>query len=1150
MSFAARHAWILASFAILSALPVGAQINQGSVSGRAADSSGAAVAGVEIHLRNRSTGTVQTTLTNQEGTYLFPNVPVGAFSIEAEKTGFKRVVQNEVNVAIASRLIVDLTMDVGDLKQTVEVQGQPPLLATESSDTGTNFQPKFMKDAPLFVNGGFRNPESFMSYMPGVNGGEQESSINGGVRRGKEILIDGASHTNPESGGVAFVANGGIGSVEMYGEFKLLTSNFSAEYGRSGGGIEIFVTKSGTNDVHGTAFDFMRNDKLDAAGWSVNQRRPYLGKSKIRQNEYGVAVGGPVYLPKIYNGRNKSFWYFTWNGYRQNNGSGLEIDTVPTQLMKQGNFSEVPKPIFDPLSQTTVNGQLVRTPFAGNIIPQGRFSGVSQKMLTYIPDPTSPGLSANFATTNFSRVDRNIYSIKGDHYFSDRNRISGLYSWQRLNGLSQSGLPGVLAHGQESNERPDITRVNHDFNFTPSLLNHATFGLSRYQSYFQQLPQQRLDWSGALGLANVASNGSSSFPIVTFTDGLTYFGNDPKNRGSQENWTYTFNDFVSYLKGRHEWKFGYEYRRGRTFQEPLDDSYAQGKFNYSSAQTADPAAPGSTGYSFASFLLGAPNDGRRDFNTKGVNNLFKYHALFANDNFKITSKLTLNLGIRYELFVPRTDTNLTLSTFDPALPNPAAGNLPGALSFAGDGPGRNGRSRFGDIYKTNFGPRIGLAYQIASKTVIRAGYGLYYSAANGNTGGGCFPCGWGTSASLTPQSPDRVSPAFYWDAGFPIPSTFKAPPIIDPSYANGQSVLILTGRDGLPGKIQNWQFNVQRELPGQLLLDAAYIGSYSTGLNNYVEHNQVDPKYLTLGSLLSKSIIDPAVVAQGFSKPYPSFTGTLAQALRPYPQFLNIVGNYEGRGAGTYNALQMKLEKRYSAFSLLGAYTWSKTISINGAFTQTGSGTRPQDAYNTATEKSLAPSDVPHVLTMIYTWDLPFGKGRRFLNNGGVLVNTLVKGWTLAGVQTYRSGSLIAINAPVNTLNTGVIFADALRANLTGAPIRLNTDRTSLDPNNPNSKWINYDAFSIPGNFQFGNAAPYQNALRNPKVFNENISLVKRTYITEQVNVELRADASNIFNRTAFGNINVNLNDRVNFGRPQGVQLSPRFMQVALRLNF
>ena len=1129
-----------------------AQSDTGSLSGRVTDPSESAVADAKVTLTNDATRVAFQTVTNAEGYFEYPSLQIGSYSIQAEHAGFKIIRQSGINIAVATRFSLNLPLPIGEITQTVQVSSEAPILQAETSDTGTVFQPKFMKDAPLFVTGGFRNPENFINYVPGVNGGQQDTSINGGPRRSKEILIDGASHTNPESGGVAFVSNGGIGSVEMYGEFKVLTSNFSAEYGRTGGGIEVFVTRSGTNDLHGTAFDFLRNDKFDAAGWSVNQRTPFAGKSKVRQNEFGVAAGGPVFLPKLYNGRNKTFWYFTWNGYKQNSGAGTSILTVPTAKMKAGDFSELgSRQIFDPMTTRTVNGVQVRDPFPGNIIPQARFSSVSSKILSLIPDPTGPGLSSNYVDNTVSTVNRNIYSLKFDHSLSDRNRISGLYSWQRQTNLSQTGLPGALASGLVSTEKPDITRVNHDFTFMPTLLNHATFGLSRYQSVFNQLPADLMNWPTTLGLKGVATNGSQSFPIVSFaTDGLTGFGNDPKNRGAQQNWTYEFLDGVTWVKGKHDFKFGYEWHKGRTFQDPADDSYAQGKFVFNSLQTANPAARSATGYSFASFLLGGPDNAQRNYNpSTGVDIKYRYHALYANDNWKVTSKLTLNLGIRYEIFIPRTDSNLTLSAFDPTIPNPAAGNRLGALSFAGMGPGRNGKVRFGNIYLGNVGPRIGVAYQITPKTVLRTGYGVYYSAANGNTGGGCFPCGWGVSAAPTPTSPDGISPAFNWDNGFLLPPGFQLPPVIDPSYANGQTVLVLSKEDGLAGRIQNWQVNIQRELPKQFLLDVAYLGSKGTRLNSYVPYNQVDPKYLSLGSLLGLSVTDPRVTQAGFGLPYPGFTGTLAQSLRPYPQYNNIVHNYLGTGAENYNSLQAKVEKRYSAMTLLAAYTWEKNLSINGGFTQTGNGTAPQDQYNLGVEKSLSQHDIPQTLNLVYAYDLPFGKGRRFLGGANRLVNGVVGGWTIAGIHQYRSGSLILINAPVNTLGPGVLFSAALRANTTGQPIRTGVDRTALDPNNPNVRWFNRAAFSVPGPYQFGTAAPYQNDVRNPPFFTEALSLVKHVKLQERIDLEYRADISNLLNRTSFGGINVNLNDP-NFGRPTGVQQGPRIIQMALRLNF
>ncbi len=1151
-----RNSFVQALIVCLSALTIVlAQVGAGSLNGTVTDPAGAVVAGATVRVTQDETGVATTAITTDAGTYTLPALPVGPYTVSVEKPGFKQTVRAGVVIATATRSALDLQLEVGQVSESVNVTAEAPLLQATSSDIGTSFAPKFMKDAPLFVSGGFRNPENFVTYLPGVNGSAQDTSVNGGSRRSKEILIDGASHTNPESGGTAFAANGGVGSVEMFGEFKLLTSNFSAEYGRSGGGIEIFVTKSGTNQIHGTAFDFLRNDKLDAAGWSVNSRRPYVGKSKVRQNEFGGAIGGPIYIPKLYDGRNKTFFFFTYNGYRQNSGASTGIATVPTALMKKGDFSELgSRLIYDPATTETVNGVVTRQPFPNNQIPLSRFSSVSQKMLSLIPDPTAPGISNNFSVLNNATVEKDVWSIKGDHAFSDKNRLSAFYTRQALATLTEGGLPGPLANGQQNRDKPDTTRVNHTYTFTPTLMNYATFGLSRYQNIFAQLPQHvDTNWPQTLGLTGVVDDEVfRSFPIVGFTtDSLTKWGNDPKTSGSQFNWTYTATDTLTWLRGKHEYKMGYEWRRGRTFQDPLDCSYCQGLFNFSNGETALPTNRATTGNAFASFLLGGVDNARRDFNTRGVDIKYGYQALFFNDNIRLTSRLTLNLGLRWELFIPRTDTNLTLSAFDPTIPNPAAGNIPGALSFAGEGPGRNGRVRFGDIYKDNFGPRVGFAYQLASKTVLRGGYGMYYSGANGNTGGGCFPCGWGMSASPTPTTVDQYTPVFNWDQGFQVPAGFQLPPIIDPSYANGQTVLAVSKEDGLAGRIQNWSFNIQHELPKGILIDLAYVGAKGSRLNNYVAMNQVDPKYLSLGSLLSKSITDPEVSARGFTKPYDSFTGTLAQALRPFPQYNNIIHTYLGQGGYTYNSFQAKVEKRYSALTMLAAYTWSKNISINGAYTQTGNGIAPQDAYNTANEKALSIHDVPHVLNLIYTFDFPFGKGRKYLANANPVLRSIVGGWTIAGIHQYRAGTLIQIGAPTNTLGPGVLFTPALRANTTGKPIRSDVNRKDLDPNNPAYRWLNRDAFDIPGAYQFGTAAPFLNDVRNPPFFNESLSIVKRTSFTGEVgrDLEIGADVSNLFNRTVFGGVNVNLADP-NFGRVTGVQNGPRVIQMRMRLNF
>jgi hypothetical protein len=400
-------------------------------------------------------------------------------------------VQTREDVEVPRRLLASWqrSEDYG-----VSLESVDPVF-TGTSDLGTNFQPKFMKDAPLFVGGGFRNPENFISFMPGVNNGQQDTSIDGGPRRSKEILIDGATHTNPESGGVAFVSNGGIGSVEQYGEFKILNANFSAEYGHTGGGIEIFVTKSGANTVRGSGFEFFERQVRRCRSVHRRQRRfptaihatppnPRCG------NEFGFNVGGPVWIPKVYNGRNKTFFFFTRNWYRQANAFSTGIATVATSLMKSGDFSELgSKLIYDPASTATVNGVVTRTPFSGNKIPAGQFSAVSKNILPLIPSPTGSGISSNFSVSNKGVKDLDIWSLKLDHSFSDRKRVSVFGSLQNITQLSEGGLPGagVWLAARQAEDLSGQPRLQ----LSPTFINHFLFGFSQYNNFFDQLPQHK-----------------------------------------------------------------------------------------------------------------------------------------------------------------------------------------------------------------------------------------------------------------------------------------------------------------------------------------------------------------------------------------------------------------------------------------------------------------------------------------------------------------------------------------------------------------------------------------------------------------------------------------------------------------------------------
>ncbi len=1109
-----------------------AQSDRGTITGRVLDPSSAAVAGASVVIQNQETGIRTVTATNETGSYTASQLVVGRYEVSFESKGFRKYIRKDIELNVAQTLTLNIMLELGQTDQTVEVTAAPPLLESATSDLGTVVNRDRVVDLPLAVSGNMRHPGAFVFLAPGVTGDTSNTQINGSQSRSKEILMDGIGSTSPESGGLLFT----YPPVESISEFKLVSSNFSAEYGRTGAGFEVYTTRSGGNKFHGAVWEYLRNDQFDSRGFIASSR------AINRQNEFGAAFGGPVLLPG-YDGKNRTFFHFVYNGFRYRAGALNELATMPTLDMQKGDFSKVvrganPVVIYDPASTRVDGTGFTRTAFPGNVIPQARFSTVSRNTLQFIPAPTNAGQLNNFQVVGSQKFDRDVYTIKADHQFSERNRINMFFFINNQSSTAAERLPGALSPALEETRPSRWIRLNHDLLVSNTTLNNFRAGYTREPQIWSRVASGK-NYLQTVGLTGTNPPGDI-LPRTTFGDGLSNWGDEVKNKGEQVNNVLQLADTLSHTRGNHSIKFGMDARWMQTNGADLANQQATMAFN--SNETALPTAAGRplSGHSFASFLLGQVDNA----NYVGVfvvpGNRYRYFSLFFQDDWKATRKLTLNYGLRYEIYFPRVEAHNNFSGFDPMLPNPGAGNLLGAVAFLGEGPGRdNSRTSFADTYYRNFGPRLGFAYQWREKTVVRGGYGLFTGTGNATAGlRSSQRYIYGFNAAPSFATPDvGVTPAFQWDGG--LPTNWPRPPFINPTVQNGSDVNYIGSGDGRPPYFQNFQLSVQQELAARIMVEAAYVGVKGTRLgNNLMTWNQVDPKYLSLGSTLTQNISSPAAIAAGIQKPYPSFNGSVAQALRQYPQYLSVSNNSNPNGSSTYHALQMKVNKRMGmGLALLGSYTWSRSISDGDI--AAGGGPGGQDFFNRRLEKAISTNDVPHVVALSYTYELPLGPGRKYLSKKGALGH-VVGGWQFTGIHQYQSGRPVALTAN----NTLPLFNSVLRPDAVAG-----AERTRTVVNPLADLWINPAAFAAPVGFHFGNAARSYSDVRAPGFLNESFGLIKRTPLTERVNLTFRAEFFNAFNRTVFGAPVGNVSAG-NFGRVNSQANTPRQGQLALRVDF
>ena len=1130
--------------------------DRGTIIGAVTDSTGAVVPAAQVTAKNLNTGLTQSVTTGSDGLYNFLYLPVGTYSVITEKTGFHRAEASKVVVNVNTTVRLDIQLTVGGIEQTVEVTAATPLLSTEGANLGKVVPTQAIQDLPLFIGGGLRSTMAFIILTPGVIGDQGNPRIGGGLLDGQSELLDGAEAQSERRNDPGFV---GV-SVEGLQEFKVQSSGYSAEFGRTSNGVINFATKSGTNELHGSAFMFLRNEAFNARGSTFGPG----ARSINRQTTPGGSIGGPIYIPKVFDGRNKAFFFFSVEQADYKGGRPSNLITVPINEFRNGDFRKYTDangnmiPLYDPID---ANGNIITDAFARprlqcngvlNVICPERISPIAKILQSKLPQPDDPTKAFN-NTRNMDNPasNPNVYSIKGDYVFSDKNRVSVLLSRFWSPGIGKIGpVIGIPSQNWASDVRINYQRINHDYVIKPNLIHHLTVGFNQ---------RNIIENPDNINNVDDAYRQAVQIPGTTFgpkpgkmtrydTEFLSYGTHVDTDSRSK---TFSINEQLAWIKGKHNVKFGFEYLKGR--YRRIDCNNCQGTVSFSAAGTGNPGVSGVTGSNYAAFLLGLASGG--SFNYSGdIEFAFPYYAWFVQDDFKLSNKLTLNLGLRYDLSIPKEETRHQNSNFNPTLPNPAAGGLPGAIEFAGDGPGRSGKDRFGETRKNAFGPRIGFAYLLTERTVIRAGGAIYYqpSREDGNADNGVqgFAGGFGALGSFLSNGISyRVRDGFNTFADL---VQANKPPKIDPTIQLYGGPFYMFPKTGRAPYFMDYNLTIEHSFTANTVFRASFHENMGVKLLSRKQSlNQLDPKYWAIyGTLLGRRLDDPLVIATGFTLPYPGYPTNrqLQQALRPFPQYNDININAGGMNDGhmTYNALETSFEHRFSrGIFLMASYTFAKLISNTDGEDANRGDDKGQNQYNRALDKAVGIQDTPHNVAAMYVYELPFGRGKRWLTQSHPIVNGLLGNWRVSGVHRYVSGRALSITSGQNFFGAG---GQARPSFVPGQPLK----NPQFDPDNPGKyPYINPAAFRRPANMEYGNTPRRISQLREPSLLSEDFSLLKNIGLgSEKRLLEFRVAAFNVFNRHRLGGITTNF-DSATFGMITNPQtIGAREIQFGLRLSF
>jgi hypothetical protein len=1150
-----RFQVVLLVFAALTICRLAGQVSSASLEGIIQDPTGASVANAAIEVLNTSTGVKTSAKTNSEGRFFLASLPAGGpYSVFVEAAGFKKEERPGLVLQVSQAARIEITLQVGSSSETVQVTSAAPLLETTTAEMGSVIGNRSIVNLPLNQ----RNPYALVFLAPGVTGSvtaqynSQNISINGGRPGTTEILVDGIPSSpplvNPIQGFAVFP------SVDAVQEFKVQTNSYSAEFGRAGSGLVNLIYKSGTNQYHGSAFEFLRNSDLDANSFFANLHGTPL--ASFKRSQFGGSLGGPIQIPKLYHGRDKTFFFFAYEGLRQGSAAAVTA-TVPTALQRVGDFSQTLNSagqkviIYDPATTLPSGSAYVRQPFPGNVIPSSRIDPVAANVVKYYPAPNQTGTTSgsnNFYASGKSVLNSDQIDAKVDENLNERNRFFVRYSRRNLAQPFAALFPAAQVVAENGNSQPQISNsvaVDYTYSLNPTLLFEFRYGFARTLINF--LPVSDGFNPTSLGLpAYIAQNADRLlFPGFAAANYYTL--------GDAAQGQYRHGAFESHLLGAtatkvltsHVLKFGAEGRLLRA--NDAESGSSTGNFNFTAAITQGPnpsAATATAGNSIASMLLGI-GSGTMTIGSKNAATQSKYYGFFLQDDWKVTRKLTLNVGLRYGFDVPRTERYNRMETFDPAVASPVAAKvaipgLVGGVQYVGvNGAGRQ-------QYATDFwgfDPRFGFAWQLNSTLVVRGGYGIFHSPSLRTAAATVGNYGFSATTTYT-GSPNGLTPSVYLSN--PFPTGINQPAGSSQGLLAGYGTLLsnpLTG-DNRVGYTQNWDLDLQKPLWGNLLLDLAYVGNHGLHLNQAGETdyniNQLTPQSLALGSALQQSVPNPffGLITTG---PLAAATVPRSLLVAPFPQYTTVQASYPTGGYTIYHAVQLKVEKRFShGLNVLLAFTGQKLIDNYSIISNVGNNSGIQNIYNPAGERSISSNDISKRLVVSGSYVLPFGRGQMFGAQWNKALDAVLGGWQTNGIATAQTGFPLA----VTTTNSSSSGSTSLRPNNNGTSAKLSGPISSRL-----NGYLSAAVFSQPAPFTFGNTPRTLPDVRAPGTQNIDLSLFKNFQLLERLTLQFRAEAFNVLNQVVFGSPNVVLSSG-QFGVISSQSNSPRTIQFALKIIF